>query len=471
MDRYRNENETDRLLYGWLWLAVFSLVFAGIFAFMVAMARTPVIEDFLPLGRDYIYVALVGHVDMAVVIWFLAFEGFLLTLTSTRNVGMTLWSASLGWISLAIAFAGMFLVGFSALFGMGKGIIVNYIPLLSAPTFYAGVLLFALGISLNLLNTFGTLIKAKLTGKTLPSVTFGMACAGIAVAAAFICFAIAGYSLSALHEPIWDYERFFWGGGHMLQFANTIAMATAWVYLARLLLSREPLSAGVSKLLFLIYILFILPAPFIYILQDINSPGYKAGFTALMQWGLGPSTAVFILATLGLALRNGKSWKDPAFSSLMLSMAIFVLGGIIALTIRGTNTKIPAHYHCVIGAVTIAFMGLFYEIIPAFKKALWSKKMASVQPWLYTLGIVLFAVGLFIAGEHGVARKTYGAAQNLNSMGKIIGMSIMGVGGLVAIAGGITFVLNALLTLLGRPGTALEKASTIGDWTESTSAR
>ncbi len=465
MDAYRKE--TDKLLYGWLWLAVFSLVFAGIFAFMVAMARTPVIEDFLPLGRDYIYVALVGHVDMAVVIWFLAFEGFLWALTSTRDLDERPFSAPLGWAALLVSFAGMFLVGFSALFGAGKGIIVNYVPLLSSTYFYAGLLLFALGITLNLINTFATLIKAKLNGKTLPAVTFGMACSGVAVAVAFVCFGLAGLRLSALAAPIWDYERFFWGGGHMLQFANTIAMAAAWIYLARLVLLREPLSAGTSKALFIVYILFVLPAPFIHFLQDINSPGYKAGFTALMQWGLGPSTAVFTLATLGVALKGGRSWKDPAFSSLMLSMLVFVLGGIIALTIRGTNTKIPAHYHCVIGAVTIAFMGLFYEMVPAFKRALWSRKMASIQPWLYTLGIVLFAAGLFIAGEHGVARKTYGAAQNLNSMGKIVGMSVMGIGGLVAIAGGMTFVLNALLTLLGRPA-ELEEA---GELTGQVSAR
>ncbi len=468
MDGYRKE--TDRLIYGWLMLAVFSLVFAGIFAFMVAMARTPVIEDFLPLGRDYIYVALVGHVDMAVVIWFLAFEGFLWALTSTRNIGERVWSATLGWAALIISFAGMFLVGFSALFGAGKGIIVNYIPLLSAPYFYAGLLLFALGITLNLVNTLATLVRAKLNGKTLPVVTFGMACSAGAVAAAFICFGLAGYYLSARPAPVWDYERFFWGGGHMLQFANTIAMSAAWIYLCRLVLSREPLSAGVSKLLFIVYMLFVLPAPFIYFLQDINSPLYKDSFTALMQWGLGPSTIVFILAALGLILRGGRSWKDPAFSSLVLSMAIFMLGGIIALTIRGTNTKIPAHYHCVIGAVTIAFMGLFYEIVPAFGRTLWSRKMSAVQPWLYSLGIVLFAVGLFIAGEHGVARKTYGAAQNLNSIGKVVGMSIMGIGGIVAIAGGVTFVLNALLTLLGRPNAALDEART-EDFTGSISSR
>ncbi len=468
MDGYRKD--TDKLLYGWLMLSVFSLVFAGVFAFMVAMARTPVIEDFLPLGRDYIYVALVGHVDMAVVIWFLAFEGFLWLLTSTRDMGEREWSAALGWGSLIVSFAGMFLVGVSALFGMGKGVIVNYIPLLSSPVFGAGLALFALGIALNLINTFVTLIRAKVRGKNVPVVTFGMIVSATAVVSAFICFALSAYYLSFAVKPFYDFERLFWGGGHMLQFANTVAMAAAWIYLARFVYGKEPLSSGASKFLFLLYFLFIILAPVIYFAQDISSPGYKDSFTALMRWGMGPSTVIFILAAIGLVYSRGnRPWKDPAFSSLILSMFIFILGGVIALTIRGTNTKIPAHYHCVIGAVTIAFMGLFYEVVPAFGRNVWSRKLASVQPYLYALGIVLFAAGLFLAGSHGVARKTYGAAQNLNSVGKIIGMSVMGIGGLVAIAGGITFVLNALLTLLGRRDAALVAGP--GDLTESMRAR
>ncbi len=34
----------DRLLYAWLLLSVFSLVFAGVFAFLVALARTPILQ-------------------------------------------------------------------------------------------------------------------------------------------------------------------------------------------------------------------------------------------------------------------------------------------------------------------------------------------------------------------------------------------------------------------------------------------
>lgn len=456
MDTYTGNEAAGRVVYGWLLLSVLSLVFAGIFAFMVALARTPVIEDFLPLGRDYIYVALVGHVVLAVVIWFLAFEGFLWSYSSTIGIGKRIFSPLLGFIALILAYAGMGLVVIASIFGLGTAELANYVPVLLTPVFYAGLIFFASGILLNLLNTFITVLQAKSEGIKLPTVTVGMLVAGFAVAIAFICFGLSGYYQIATGKAFLDFERLFWGGGHILQFANTISMVTVWVFLARLVMRNEPVRPGTGKALYAIYLLFIIPAPFIFFMHDTSTQAYKDSFTTLMQWGLGPSTTIFMLAILGLIFTKERPWKSPGFASLILSMAIFGLGGLIALDIRGVNTKIPAHYHCVIGAVTIAFMGLFYEILPMLKKQLYSRKMAIVQPYLYSLGILLFAVGLYLAGSHGVARKTYGSEQNLNNLGKIIGMSVMGIGGLVAIAGGITFVWNALLSLTGRKSEMIE---------------
>ncbi len=445
----RPDRGTERLIYGWLLLSVFSLVFAGIFALLVALARTPVIEDFLPLGRDYIYVALVGHVVLAVVIWFLAFEGFLWTLTSTAHLAQREWSRSLGWASLALAALGMGFIVVAAVFGLGTAELANYVPVLLTPVFYTGLFLFAAGILLNLINTFASVIIASKSGKKLPIITFGMMAAGIAVAIAFISFGLSGYFQLSTGKIFLDFERLFWGGGHILQFANTIAMTAAWIYLSSLVLKREAIGEGSSKLLYILYLLFVIPAPFIYFIYDTSAQAYKDSFTMLMQWGLGPSTAIFMLAIFSLIIKSERPWRNPGFSSLVLSMGVFMLGGLIALNISGVNTKIPAHYHCVIGAVTIAFMGLFYEIVPAFGRKVYSPRMATIQPYLYSLGIILFAVGLYLAGSHGVARKTYGSEQNLNNLGKLIGMSVMGIGGLVAISGGIIFVLNAMLTLFG----------------------
>src|SRR3989304_938498 len=186
------ERTSMKIAYGWLILAVFSLVFAGIFALLVALARTPVIEQMLPLGRDYIYVALVGHVVLAVVIWFLAFEGFLWVFTTTILIKKKVFSPALGWVSLCFSGAGMALVVMSAVFGLGNAELANYVPGLLTPVFYPGLVFFASGICLNLINTFLTVLKAKREGENIPVITAGMLVAGAGVFIAFVCFALSG---------------------------------------------------------------------------------------------------------------------------------------------------------------------------------------------------------------------------------------------------------------------------------------
>ena len=52
--------------------------------------------------------------------------------------------------------------------------------------------------------------------------------------------------------------------------------------------------------------------------------------------------------------------------------------------------------------------------------------------------------GLMWSGGYGVQRKVAGAEQALRSASEIAAMGVMGLGGLVAIVGGIVFVLVVL---------------------------
>jgi len=371
----------ERLARGWLLLSVFSLVFAGVFALMVAMARTPGFENLLPLGGDYIYVALVGHVSLAVVIWFLAFEGFLWAYATAALTGRRALSAPLGYISLLCSCAGVSLVVISALFALGRPELANYLPVLHSPLFYAGLALFALGICGNILNAAVPVIKAARAGAGIPPAAFGACASGAAVLVAFLCVALSGWFQHSAGMARLDFERLFWGGGHMLQFANTIAMASAWLYLSALLFKGKEPGGRWAKPLFLAYFLFILPAPLIYFTRGISHPAHMETFTWLMQWGLGPITAVFIVALLReTAAKGGWKWRDPGFSSLVLSIAVFAVGGAIAVNISGANTIIPAHYHCSIGAVTIAFMGLFYKAAPLLSRRVYRPASPGSSP-------------------------------------------------------------------------------------------
>jgi hypothetical protein len=69
------------------------------------------------------------------------------------------------------------------------------------------------------------------------------------------------------------------------------------------------------------------------------------------------------------------------------------------------------------------------------------------QPWLYGGGQLLHIAGLVWSGGYGVQRKVAGAEQVLRTQGEVAGMALMGLGGLIAVAGGIVFALVVLAQL------------------------
>jgi hypothetical protein len=57
--------------------------------------------------------------------------------------------------------------------------------------------------------------------------------------------------------------------------------------------------------------------------------------------------------------------------------------------------------------------------------------------------------GLVWSGGYGVQRKVAGAAQGLDGIEKMAGMGLMGLGGLIAVIGGMMFLVIVLRSVLG----------------------
>lgn len=452
-DREGACRRTRAVLYGWLSLSVGSLVFAGVFAVIIALARTPVVEGLFP-GGDYVRRALVGHVVLSVVVWLLSFEGFLWVYTSTGRGRRPMWSPGAGYAALASAGAGVALLAVSTVAGLGEPVFANYVPVLKTPVFYVGLALFSAAAALTAANAFTTVLKAP---GPVPAEATGMLTAGAAVASAAVCVAAAARVQMSGGAAVVDFDHLFWGGGHMLQFANTAAMVVAWLCLVRFVTegpeygdgSPPAPATGVGRL-FAPYLAFIVPAPLVYLI-DGGAAGQGGWFTWLMAWGLGPATFAFIAVAIWSCSgsRAGlPGWlRDPVRSSLALSVAAFTIGVALGVLVDGPDTRVPAHYHSAIGAVTIAFMGLFYRVLPAAGRVLYGPRIASVQPWLYACGVVVFSLGLYWAGVLGVGRKAYSGEQGLDTAAKTISMAVMAAGGLLAVSGGVLFVALAMASL------------------------
>ena len=76
---------------------------------------------------------------------------------------------------------------------------------------------------------------------------------------------------------------------------------------------------------------------------------------------------------------------------------------------------------------------------------------ARLQPWLYGVGQLLHVGGLVWSGGYGVQRKVAGAEQGLRGFDQLAGMALMGLGGLIAILGGLLFLLIVLRAIARAP--------------------
>jgi heme/copper-type cytochrome/quinol oxidase subunit 1 len=140
----------------------------------------------------------------------------------------------------------------------------------------------------------------------------------------------------------------------------------------------------------------------------------------------------------------------PVRRALSASLTLFAAGGVLAVLIAGSNTIVPAHYHGSIVGVTLALMGLTYHLLPRLGFGRPEGLTARIQPWIYGVGQLLHIGGLALSGALGIQRKTAGAAQGLDSLAAKGAMGVMGIGGLLAVIGGILFVLVVIGALRRR---------------------
>jgi len=437
------------LVRGWLWLGLLALIGSGVFAVLLVLSRTPFLHNLFPVG-DFFRVALVVHVDLSVLVWFIALAGMLWSINGSER--------GLGWgkLALVLSAAGAALMSLAPFFDRGEALMANYIPVLDGPLFLGGLLVFASGFGVLILRS---LLLAPRLGMAFDGggvLRFGLNTGAVSAAVALLAFAwsyaVAPAGLSG--KPY--YEILFWGGGHALQFTWTLLMLVAWLWLTSAIGARVPLSPRVALLMFLLALCCVFVTPYAYLAYDIASVEHRNLLTWAMRIGGGVAILPMSLAVL-VALRpqSGLGLAEelrPLRAALISSVLLFGVGGLIGVFISGNNVKIPAHYHGSIVGVTLALMGLVYHLLPRLGYAAPSGRLATLQPYLYGGGQLMHIVGLVWSGGYGVQRKVAGADQVLRSSGEIAGMGLMGLGGLVAIVGGLLFVVVVMRAVRHMPG-------------------
>jgi hypothetical protein len=433
------------LARGWLFLALAALIGSGLFSVLLVLARTPGINAWLPAG-DFFRTALVVHVDLSVLVWFVSVAGMLWSLNA-RPVGRRA-----NRLALAGAGLGAALMALAPFVQPSAPVMANYIPLLDGSLFRAGLTVFAVAATVLVVQGLVAAPRVGVVVSGEGALRFGLNASIVAAAVALLAF---GWSLAVVPRVLPDrayYEVLFWGGGHALQFVWTLLMLVAWLALAQACGARVPLTPRIVLLLFALALASVFVTPVAYLAHDVASVEHRQWHTWAMRFGGGLAIAPIALA-VGLAIAAARDLapeQRPLRAALLASMLLFAAGGLIGVTIAGANVKIPAHYHgCIVG-VTLALMGLVFHLLPRLGYAAPQGRLAVVQPWLYGVGQLMHIGGLVWSGGYGVQRKVAGAEQVLRTTGEIAGMGLMGAGGLLAIAGGLLFVIVVLRSMRRR---------------------
>lgn len=429
---------------GWFAFGIGSLVLAGMLSLLLVVGRLPFL-GWLFTDPLFFKRALVVHVDLAIVVWFQAGALAYLAWAVGPRVSRGLTRAALGLAGLGILgmLAGAVMPG-------AQPILANYVPVVDHPVFLAGLVAWFAGSGLYFAGAFAapTVPTEALPDDTLVALRAAAAAHLIAV----VTFAAAWHSTLPGLPAIGYYELVAWGGGHVMQVGNVALMLALWLWLLRRWSGQSVLSPATSRWLMAALVLPQTVMPFLA-WGGTSRAAYSETATQLMRWTIFP----VVLVVLGLGIRQvARHWADrPAGGHWRLmgfagSAVLTVLGFVLGAFIRGSSTLVPGHYHCAIGAVTLALMAAAYDFSQEAspRAAAPTPRLIRWQLALFGTGQAVFGLGFALAGAFGLGRKQYGAEQHVRSLGEYLGLGVMGLGGLVAVAGGLLF-LAVMLRALG----------------------
>ena len=425
--------EASRRLAGaWFILALASLGASALLALVLVAARTP----FLGVGSSVFRTALVLHVDMAVLVWFLAAAaGVWVQVRGKADV--------LGWGAFWLSAGAVLLLLLSPLLGETQPMLSNYVPVLDSAIFQLALAAFFAGVLATALRLIWRWTRA------LPLWELAARWSAVVMVLAALVFA-----WDYFHQPAMvalTLDELTWGGGHVLQFLHTLLMLGAWCVVGERLLARMPKLARVLPWLMAFTVLPALAGFVVSLLLDAGSSTQRLAYTELMRWGSWPAAVVLGGALLHSAWRDWRAGVvlDGEEKVLLLSVLLFMAGCLVGAGIQGNATlSVPAHYHGTVGSVTLAYLLLARRVLVAYglrqPAAGWTARL----PLLYGMGIAVLVAGLAWSGWLGVARKAPHVEVMQSDVGYLIAMGLAGIGGFVALAAVLLLVAMLLIAVL-----------------------
>ncbi len=432
-----------------------------------------------PVVQSY-YHGLSLHGVLNVLVWTTFFICGFLPFIAIEAFGTPLAAPRLGWLTFWLMTGGLLLAAIPLVGNAATVMFTFYPPLKAHWAFYVGLTLVVVGtwlVTLNLALTWRAWRRAHPTERTpLPAfmavVTFTMWTLASLGLAAEMLFMTIPWSLGLRSGTDALLGRvLFWFTGHPIVYFWLLPAYASWYMLVPRQAGGRLFSDPLARASFLLFLVLSTPLGFHHQYTDPGiHEGWKLVHAFLTFAVFFPSLLTFfnVVASLesGARARGGRGWVmwfgrlpwgDPSVAAQVLAMILFAFGGIgglinasVSLNLLVHNTAwIPGHLHLTVGtAVTLSFMGITYWLVPMLRgRALWSRRLALVQVWLWVGGMVVFSNALHRLGLMGMPRRTMiGAAPYVQPEWKPV-LPLVAVGGTILTLSALLYFANLVLTL------------------------
>jgi cytochrome c oxidase subunit I len=492
------EAQAERLMIANAVAAVVCLLVGGVLAIGVVLTRWPAVHL---LPANTFYQVLTAHgIDM-LIFWIIFFEIAILYFCGSTLLRTRIAAPRIAWLAFALMVIGAVTNNVAVYQGGSSVMMTSYVPMMAAPSFYLGLILFAVGALIACFVFLGTLVVAKRERTyqgSVPLVTFGAITACIIAVFTITSGAIIlipTYLMSiGLVENVdaLIYRTIWWAFGHSSQQINVSAHVSVWYLVAAICFGARPMSERVSRGAFLLYIVFLQLASAHHLLADPGlSTEWKVVNTSYFMYFAVLASMIHGLTVPGsmeVAQRQKgftkgwfewlrkAPWGNPVFSGVFISIIGFGFLGGISGVMMGTeqlnmiihNTLyVPGHFHAtVVIGTTLTFMALTYYLIPVlFRREMIAPRLAKWQPYLFGFSMYFFCLVMMGAGTLGVSRRHWdmafsGVAQAYEWPGAAyLMMGLVGLGGVFAIVGGGIYIYITVGSILW--GKRLERGAVV----------
>jgi len=488
-------DRTSRLALAHLWVAILAFGVAAAMAFMQALSRAAL--DLPWRSAKMYYLSVTAHGTLMALVFTTFFIMAFGYVVAEHALDAPVPHRKLAWAGYWIALAGTLATVAAILSGRASVLYTFYPPLKAHPAFYIGATLLVVGSwiwGFVMIRSY-LVWKRGHAGAPAPLALHGMLAtvivwliATVGVAAEML-FLLIPWSLGVTKTVDPELARMlFWYFGHPLVYFWLLPAYVVWYTLLPKVAGGKLFSDPLARLVFVLFIVLSTPVGFHHQFMDPGVPASWKLLHAVLTFGiLFPSfvTAFTVTASLEVAGRmKGATglldwlprlpWGDPLFSSVVLSMLLFAVGGLggainaaYGMNAVVHNTAwIQGHFHLTVGSATaLTFMGTAYWLLPRLTgRDLELGLLAKVQPYLWFIGMVLFSISNHITGLMGMPRRIYDASYG----GSAVAHAWRGLTGVSAVGGLFLFASAGffMLVMLGTGLAGKRRAPEPIEWAE-----